>query len=99
MFQSKGYIERRHGKNGTDRAYHLKQLVQEYKTTNNKEAKQQVLANLANFAYDPINYDSLWDLKVIDLFLEATSNADQLLQEFGLGGIANICLGMHLFSL
>lgn len=33
------------------------------------EAKQQVLANLANFAYDPINFNMLWDLKVVDLFL------------------------------
>lgn len=36
MFQSKGYIERRHGKTGTDRAYYLKKLVQEYETTDNK---------------------------------------------------------------
>lgn len=28
-----------------------------------------MLANLANFAYDPVNYDILWDLNVIDLFL------------------------------
>lgn len=38
-------------------------------TYENVEAKQQVLANLANFAYDPINYDSLWNLYAIDLFL------------------------------
>jgi hypothetical protein len=91
MFQSKSYIERRHGKTGTDRAYYLKKLVQEYETTDSKgnflinfiqkkkkviftidvylEAKQQVLANLANFAYDPINYNTLWDLHAIDLFL------------------------------
>lgn len=35
MFQSKEYIERRHGKTGTDRAYFLNQLTNEYKTTTN----------------------------------------------------------------
>ena len=33
------------------------------------EAKLQVLANLANFAYDPINYEYIRHLKIIDLFL------------------------------
>lgn len=33
------------------------------------EAKQQVLANLANFAYDPINYEHLWQANAIDLFI------------------------------
>jgi len=34
-----------------------------------EEAKLQVLANLANFAYDPINYEYLRQLNVVDLFL------------------------------
>ncbi|KAL9555569.1 hypothetical protein MBANPS3_002289 [Mucor bainieri] len=115
MFQSKAYIERRHGKTGTDRAYYLNQLAQEYKSTESKgefgvladlqchhltcngytqhtEAKQQVLANLANFAYDPINYNTLWDLHVVDLLLDALTDSDPLLREFGVGGLANICL-------
>jgi len=33
------------------------------------ESKLQVLANLANFAYDPVNYDYIRRLNVIDLFL------------------------------
>ena len=33
------------------------------------EAKYQVLANLANFAYDPINYDWFFELNIIDLFI------------------------------
>ena len=33
------------------------------------EAKQQVLANLANFAYDPINYEHFRQLNILDLFL------------------------------
>ena len=32
-------------------------------------AKVQILANLANFSYDPINYGHLRKLNVIDLFL------------------------------
>jgi len=33
------------------------------------DAKLQVLANLANFAYDPINYEYLRQLNALDLFL------------------------------
>ena len=33
------------------------------------EHKLQVLANLANFAYDPINYEFMKQLNIIDLFL------------------------------
>ena len=33
------------------------------------EGKQQVLANLANFAYDPINYEHFRKLNILDLFL------------------------------
>ena len=33
------------------------------------EYKLQVLANLANFAYDPINYEYFRKLNVLDLFL------------------------------
>lgn len=32
-------------------------------------SKEQILANLANFAYDPINYGYLRQLNVIDLFI------------------------------
>ena len=33
------------------------------------EAKEQILANLANFAYDPINYEYFKKLNIADLFL------------------------------
>ena len=33
------------------------------------DAREQVLGNLANFAYDPINYEYMRQLNVIDLFL------------------------------
>ncbi|CEI99915.1 hypothetical protein RMCBS344292_13991 [Rhizopus microsporus] len=92
MFQSKAYIERRHGKNSANRSEYLEQLINEYKTTKDKVAKQQVLAHLANFAYDPINYDHLWNFYAVNLFLEAITDPDPLLREFGMGGLANICL-------
>lgn len=57
------------------------------------DAKGQVLANLANFAYDPINYEYLRQLKVIDLFLDQLSEKDALLTEFAIGGLCNLSLG------
>ena len=33
------------------------------------ESKEEILANLANFAYDPINYEHFRKLNVVDLFL------------------------------
>jgi hypothetical protein len=42
MFQSYGHIQRRHGRTGTDRAYYLNQLVQEYKTSD-KQSKNSCL--------------------------------------------------------
>ena len=40
----------------------------DYRST---DAREQVLGNLANFAYDPINYEYMRQLNVIDLFLGA----------------------------
>lgn len=57
------------------------------------EAKEQVLANLANFAYDPINYEFLRKLNVIDLFLDQLSEENINFVQFGLGGLCNLALG------
>ncbi|RUS26073.1 hypothetical protein BC938DRAFT_471270 [Jimgerdemannia flammicorona] len=125
MFSTPQQLARRTGIKGTDRFHYLQELVTEFQTTADQgtipeQAKRQVLANLANFAYDPINYDWLWQLNVIDLFLggfpmfvhilaterppgdfvtsypllsiESISDADEKLNEFGMGGICNICL-------
>lgn len=32
-------------------------------------SKEEILANLANFAYDPINYGHFRKLNVVDLFM------------------------------
>lgn len=43
MFQTKEYIEKRHGKTGTDRAFYLNQLTKEYKTTTS-EGKRRTMS-------------------------------------------------------
>lgn len=57
-----------------------------------------MLANLANFAYDPVNYDYLRQLGIIDLFLHVLSENDKTLVRFAIGGICNLCLGKSIFS-
>jgi hypothetical protein len=57
------------------------------------DAKEQVMANLANFAYDPINYGYMRQLQIIDLFLHALSENNPKLIRFAIGGICNLSLG------
>jgi hypothetical protein len=59
------------------------------------EAKEQILANLANFAYDPINYDTLFELHVPDLFIDALDEPNPKFFEFAIAGICNCCLGKY----
>lgn len=110
MFSSYERLQKRSGKKGVDRFQYLKELVEEFTATENIEAKEQVLANLANFAYDPINYQWLRRLKVIDIFLHQLSEETGNLRRFAAAGICNLCLdfenksyvlqngGVHLFS-
>ncbi|XP_014594247.1 armadillo repeat-containing protein 7 isoform X3 [Equus asinus] len=42
---------------------YLQALVTEFQETESEDAKEQVLANLANFAYDPSNYQYLRQLQ------------------------------------
>ena len=69
MFSSKEYLEKKTGAWGVGRFKYLQALVTEFQDTSKKENKLQVLANLANFAYDPINYDYFRQLNILDLFL------------------------------
>ncbi|CAK9807989.1 Armadillo repeat-containing protein 7 [Anthophora plagiata] len=91
MFTSREQLIKRTGKNSIGRYDFLKLLSTEFKTTKSKEAKEQVLANLANFAYDPINYGYMRQLQIIDLFLHALSEDNLKLIRFAAGGICNIC--------
>lgn len=92
MFSTKGYLEKKTGPYGIGRFSYLQSLVTEYQDTDSADSKCQVLANLSNFAYDPINYEHLRNLNVTDLFLDAVEESDEKLKEFAIGGICNMCL-------
>jgi hypothetical protein len=92
MFSTHAELAKRTGPYGVGRFSFLQSLVTEYQDITSHEAKFQVLANLANFAYDPINYEYLRQLNVIDLFLDCLSESDPKLVEFAIGGICNLCL-------
>ncbi|XP_045428298.1 armadillo repeat-containing protein 7 isoform X1 [Pipistrellus kuhlii] len=66
---------------------YLQALVTEFQETESQDAKEQVLANLANFAYDPSNYPYLRQLQVLDLFLDSLSEENETLVEFAIGFI------------
>ncbi|KAI5714127.1 hypothetical protein M8J76_011309 [Diaphorina citri] len=59
------------------------------------DAKEQVLANLGNFSYDPINYAYLRQLNVIDIYLDIIGDPNynvsgtKTLVHFALAGLCN----------
>ncbi|XP_075527898.1 armadillo repeat-containing protein 7-like [Dermacentor variabilis] len=73
-----------------ERFRYLKELVNEFHTSCSSEAKEQVLANLANFAYDPANYDHFKRLNILNLFVDQLDSANDNLREFAIGGICNL---------
>lgn len=75
-----------------DRLEYLDQLVVEFQKTNSKDAKEQILANLANFAYDPFNYNFFRQLSIIDLFLDHLDDENETLVKFAIGGLCNLSL-------
>ena len=98
MFSTPQTLERRTGQNGVNRFDYLKQILNEINTTQSEDNKLQILANLANFAYDPINYEYFRRLNVIDVFLDTIKN-NSLNSEnnikkvnFAVAGICNLCL-------
>lgn len=98
MFATPKSLQKRTGKSDVDRPTYLKQLVEEYHCLSiSEEKKLQVLANLGNFAYDPINYEYFRRLHIPDIFL---NNLSQFYNEksvssktvsFSLGSICNLC--------
>lgn len=110
MFSRKEQLIKKTGEDGVGRYEFLKQLINEFSTTNSFEAKKQTIANLANFAYDPINYEYIKQLHLIDLFLAQLSESSEELIHFSLAGLLNICCdpesrdyiislnGIHLIS-
>lgn len=91
MFCSPSYLEKKTGPYGIGRFSYLQSLVNEYQNTDDLEAKKQIMANLANFAYDPINYEHFRKLNILDLFLDGLEESDDKLVEFAAGGICNAC--------
>ncbi|XP_030376229.1 armadillo repeat-containing protein 7 isoform X1 [Scaptodrosophila lebanonensis] len=53
---------------------------------------EQVTANLANFAYDPINWTYLHEAQALEVFLELLETHNQSLQLHGIAALCNICL-------
>ncbi|XP_026726225.1 armadillo repeat-containing protein 7 [Trichoplusia ni] len=92
MFSNRAQLLKRTPENGTDRETFLSLLVDEYLNSTLHDAKCQVLANLANFAYDPINYEYIRNVGVLDIFLYVVKNENnhQLLH-FAVAGICNSC--------
>ncbi|XP_029934479.1 armadillo repeat-containing protein 7 [Myripristis murdjan] len=77
---------------GSDRFEYLQTLVTEFQDTDSEDAKEQVLANLANFAYDPKNMEALRELQVPDLFLDMLTEENENFVEFGMGGLCNLSM-------
>lgn len=55
------------------------------------ESQEQVLANLANFAYDPLNYSYLREVKVVELFINSLQSRNPYFVEYSIKGICNLC--------
>nr|NP_732137.1 uncharacterized protein Dmel_CG14881, isoform A [Drosophila melanogaster]AAF55311.2 uncharacterized protein Dmel_CG14881, isoform A [Drosophila melanogaster] len=92
MFSSHRTLKRRTPAQGIDRREYIGHLVDEYYTTTNIEAQQQVTANLANFAYDPINWSHLLEADALDVFVASLETQDQLLKVHGIAALCNLCL-------
>ncbi|KAJ9591448.1 hypothetical protein L9F63_002054 [Diploptera punctata] len=92
MFSKPDQLIKRTGKKGVGRYDYLQLLVTEFQDTKSEEAKEQVVANLANFAYDPINFEYLRKLNVINLLLDLLSEDNTKLIQYALGGICNLVL-------
>uniref|UniRef100_A0A1A9VD36 MaoC-like domain-containing protein n=1 Tax=Glossina austeni TaxID=7395 RepID=A0A1A9VD36_GLOAU len=92
MYSSHTYLKRKTPEPGINRQEFISHLIEEYYTTTNVEAQEQVSANLANFAYDPINWDYLKSAEALKLFVELLQTPNEKLQLYGTAGLCNICL-------
>jgi hypothetical protein len=70
MLSSRARLKERQGLYGTPRHEYLQELVSEFQYTQYPLRKEEILANLANFAYDPINYGSFSRLNILELFID-----------------------------
>ncbi|KAH7576565.1 hypothetical protein JRO89_XS01G0110700 [Xanthoceras sorbifolium] len=91
MFTNNQRQEERTGRYGTPRLQYLQELVSQFQTATDEASKEKIVANLANFAYDPYNYSFLRQLNVLELVLECITEPNEKLVEFRIGGICNAC--------
>ncbi|KAK4721005.1 hypothetical protein R3W88_011238 [Solanum pinnatisectum] len=91
MFTNSQRQEERTGKYGTPRVEYLQELVTQFQNASSEETKEKIVANLANFAYDPYNFTFLRQLNVIELLLDCLTEPNEKIVEFGIGGICNAC--------
>ena len=105
MFSTPYSLKKRTGKFDLERGAYLQQLVAEYTSDKtDEEKKEQVLANLGNFAYDPINYEYFRRFQVVDLFLnninefrstnKRNEHYNMKLLSFSIAGVCNLCLDL-----
>lgn len=57
------------------------------------DVKRQIAANLANFAYDPFNYENLKIVGVVDVFLACLTSKDSELMRISSAGLFNLSSG------
>ncbi|XP_042393683.1 armadillo repeat-containing protein 7-like isoform X1 [Zingiber officinale] len=69
MFTNHKRQAERTGRSGTPRAQYLQELVSEFQKATNEESKERIVANLANFAYDPYNYEFLRQVRYQHIYL------------------------------
>ncbi|RDX69062.1 Armadillo repeat-containing protein 7 [Mucuna pruriens] len=92
MFTNDQRQQDRTGRYGTPRLQFLQELVTQFQNASEDETREKILANLANFAYDPYNYNFLRQLNVLELFVDCLTEPNEKLVEFGIGGICNSCV-------
>ncbi|KAI7986471.1 Armadillo repeat-containing protein 7 [Camellia lanceoleosa] len=87
-----GLREATKAKNHDENAWDWQRPLLATKAKNLAESKERIVANLANFAYDPYNYTFLPQLNILELFLDCLIEPNEKLVEFGVGGICNSCI-------
>ncbi|XP_034114860.1 uncharacterized protein LOC117574920 [Drosophila albomicans] len=92
MFSSHKHLKRKTPEGGIDRRAFIGHLVDEYYTSTNVEALEQVTANLANFAYDPINWPHLHAADALDVFVASLDTQNPNLQLHAVAALCNFCL-------
>ncbi|KAI5065256.1 hypothetical protein GOP47_0019951 [Adiantum capillus-veneris] len=91
MFTNKERQRQRTGRYGSSRDDYLQELVTEFQKTANEDSKRNIVAHLANFAYDPFNYEFFRKLHIIDLFLDCLTEPCPKMVEYGVAGLCNCC--------